>query len=800
VSIIVIGYLILLLFPGIKNGITKGFENIYKITRGEVEPDSNIVLIHISKEDLESIGPWPIKRNYYALLINELTKLNVKQIGLEVFISSRLVTQTIYDKLLKNEIDKSGRVVLSSIAGMLIQAGEKFYTDSLSYPSPKLLNENFSTGHLNYIENDGIVIPIKIYNKDFEEAAFSKQLAGSNSNLREIQLNVVASWRKIQNYSVLEFSKMIYNNDETLSSFNNKIILIGISDEQFASTIKTTFDNQLPGVALHAFAIDNILNSRHYRSGLYLISAIVFFILLVGLNLFSGNSSYKLFFIYLFIGIAFLVITFVLYSFFYQKLALAFFAVPFLLLIVSDVSSHFLEREKLLEGVLDESDLLKSLLNKKEIELVHLQNKLSTIKEEGETQLVEKIKTLESDIAKLKENEDDREKVKVEETQQVENFWGIVYKSKAMASVVELIKKSAPTDTTILIVGESGTGKELVARAIHSLSSRNNKNFVAVNCGALSENILESELFGHVRGAFTGASTDKLGRFEVANNGSIFLDEIGETSESFQVKLLRVLQTGEIEKVGSSKEERVNVRIIAATNKELERAVKEKSFREDLYYRLNVFKIDLPPLRDRKEDTEILALHFLSNESAGMFISKATLQALIEYDWKGNVRELESVIKRAIILANSEERNLIQLSDLPKEIVKVRKYNFEDLVLESLRNKKFSHSSVTEIAKELGDVNRTMVSENFRGTVFKTLFENDFELEKVISTIADTDEQDVLDKVRSKIQTFILNIENDIKKSDEKDFEKFKKIFSSKYKNLPVKFHYYLDEFIKRKV
>ena len=305
----------------------------------------------------------------------------------------------------------------------------------------------------------------------------------------------------------------------------------------------------------------------------------------------------------------------------------------------------------------------------KEKELSKLQTGLNESGEES-IQLVEKIETLRNDIEKLKENEDDRLKVLFDINRKPEDFYGIVYTSNSIAQIVELIKKAAPTDSTILITGESGTGKELVARAIHSVSKRKDKNFIAVNCGALTDSILESELFGHVRGSFTGATTDKPGRFELADQGTIFLDEIGETSENFQVKMLRVLQSGEIEKVGSTKVERVNVRVVAATNKNIVELVKEKKFREDLYYRLNVITIEVPPLRERKEDIEVLANYFLQNETTDLNYSKAVLQALNDYQWKGNVRELESVIKRAIIFARSENRNLIQLSDLPKEIVK----------------------------------------------------------------------------------------------------------------------------------
>ncbi len=797
IFLLFIACLMLLLFKDFESSINRSVEEIYSLVSGEDKPDTNIVIIHISAEDIERVGPWPIKRSYYALLINSLTKQDVNKIGIEVFLSSRLVIQTIYDKLLQNEIEKSGRVVLSSLAGRIIKHADNFYTDSLSYPSPKLLNESFSTGHLNYIIEDGIVIPFEVINQAITEEAFSTKLSGVKHPVKSILVNFHSSWKQFRNYSLIEYFDLVNNESYLLKSLKDKIVIIGISDPQFASTIKTSFDEQLPGIALHAFSLDNLLNSRWLVTSYYLLSAIILVLLVMLFIYFLQRLKLRQVFIYLITLLIFVIITFTCFSYFNLKIAYAFFILPFFIIALADLGYYLLDKKHSLKGVLDESEILKSLLVKKENELARMQQELDVSEDEGAVKIIDKIKKLKSDIEKLKEDEEDRTRSEITEIKKAENFFGIVYCSNVMAKTVDIIKKAAPTDTTILIIGESGTGKELAARAIHLLSSRKDKNFVAVNCGALSENLLESELFGHVRGAFTGASADKAGRFEVADKGTILLDEIGETSENFQVKMLRVLQSGEIEKVGSSTPHRVDVRVVAATNKELETAVAEKKFREDLYYRLNVFRIDLPPLRGRKEDIELLAAHFLANEAERISLSKAASKALIDYDWKGNVRELESVIKRAVIFAKSDKRDLIRLADIPKEIVKGSKYSFEDLVLESLREKKFSHSSISETAKELGNVNRTMISENFRGIVFKTLCENNFEIEWSASIIASTDNKIVIAKVQSKIETFVTNIKQDIMNESTKDFNQVKLSFKSKYKNLPAKFHPYLDEIIK---
>jgi DNA-binding NtrC family response regulator len=249
-------------------------------------------------------------------------------------------------------------------------------------------------------------------------------------------------------------------------------------------------------------------------------------------------------------------------------------------------------------------------------------------------------------------------------------FQNIIGTSAALRSVLETVSKVAMTDSTVLITGESGTGKELVARAIHFNSKRADKMFVTVNCGAIPEELLESELFGHVRGAFTNAVANREGRFSVAHEGTIFLDEIGDMSSTLQVKLLRVLQDRTFEPVGSSKTQSVDVRVIAATNQDLEDAIANRLFREDLYYRLNVIPIVVPPLRERRDDIPLLAQHFLdiANESRGdegVGFSDEAIELMTGFDWPGNVRELENLVERLVTLCSGRG---IVASDLPKSL------------------------------------------------------------------------------------------------------------------------------------
>jgi NtrC-family two-component system response regulator AlgB len=242
-----------------------------------------------------------------------------------------------------------------------------------------------------------------------------------------------------------------------------------------------------------------------------------------------------------------------------------------------------------------------------------------------------------------------------------------ITRNPEMLNMLDLAERISESNISVLIEGESGTGKELVAHFIHSKSPRNDKPFVRINCAALPEELLESELFGHIKGAFTGAVRDRQGRFELADGGTIFLDEIAEVSPAIQAKLLRVIQSKEFERVGESESRRVDVRIIAATNRNLDEALKEGTFREDLFYRLNAVRLKPLPLRERPEDLPILLQHFIGkfSKEKELDISAEAVQALRTYRWNGNVRELENVIERAVILAKN---NVIELSHLPEEV------------------------------------------------------------------------------------------------------------------------------------
>ncbi len=789
---------ILLFITGsISNTLNSFTTNSFIKLTGEAHLDSNIVIIHITENDIQKFGGWPLRRSYYALLIKQLTKLQAKKIGIEVLLTANSNNQSLYDDLLNAEIKESGIVVVSSVIVENRSINNAALRDSIIFSQPKLKIPSLASGHINYMVDNGILVPAILGTDTLHEKAFSAALADlQDAGNQPMKINFYSSWKRFENYSLLDLFKMVEENDPKLQDIKGKIVLIGVSDPSIAKTISTPFDNELPGVALHAFALDNILTHRSIdRKFSSLITGSFFLILIILIVVKTRFPFYKILTVKL---IFFTIVSFLFFSLFNIEINYSFIILPLFILLITEFGFILSENKRQLSRTLSESDLLKKALYAKETELENLQSELKSSAESFKDELTAKINLLKEEVLRLKKSNEDNEPIQQEFIEdEIRYFEGIIYKSTIMHNIVTTINKIAKTDATVLILGESGSGKELVARAIHNLSDRRNNNFVAVNCAALPESLLESELFGHVKGAFTNAVADKKGRFELADDGTIFLDEIGETSENFQVKLLRVIQFGEFEKVGSSVTHHVNLRIIAATNKKIEMLVNQNKFREDLYYRLNVIKIQIPSLNERKEDIEPIALHFAKRENPDMKLSKGVLESLLNIEWKGNVRELESVIKRAIIFAGSNNRKIVYLEDLSEEYRILDRTKIEDIILQSLRNKTFSHSSINETAKELGNLSRTLISENLRGIFFQSFVKNSFNMDAAVKEISATEEKEILDRVQSKCTTYIENIKKDLVGFNTYSFDEIKGRFNSKYKNLPSKYHPFLDQTIR---
>lgn len=786
-------FLILLITENLFQPVDKFCDKVVKNIFGQKVPDTSIVLITITKNDIESLGEWPIKRSYYALLIQQIKKYSPKKIAFEIVLNKRSIGLNYYDDLLKSELEKMPEYVLGLMLSDTKILNDKIIAGNID---SLIINVDFNlnnVGHLFFYNDRTPIIPENIFYKENLVPSFSKSVSGVDFTENIHNINITSSKNLFFQIELLDFFAAVRDNSPILQQLKDKIIIVGVTDDRYAADIDSPFDESIAGIYLHAFAIDNLLTGNSFSPVSLIVKILILVVNILILYFIisrANNNSWKI--ILLLIPILFLAAG-IIENYFNSLMPFSAIIFPWIVIGFLSIINEIKNQYGLLQLTLSESELLKKLVTAKEERLAELQKELEA---KGSDTLIlkTKIASLNKELDSIKNTipDDDIENI---ESYEGNSFEGMVYTSKEMKEIVSVINKISTSDETVLIIGESGTGKELVANAIHKTSKRKNNVFITVNCGALTESILESELFGHVKGSFTGAVNDKIGRFEAADKGTIFLDEIGEISENFQIKLLRVIQQGTFEKVGSSKTQKVDVRIIAATNKDLTKQVKEKKFREDLYYRLNIIKIEIPPLKKRKDDIPVLVNHFLKQQSKELTISTAVMNVLKSYEWSGNVRELESALKRASIFAQGENRNIIRLSDLPDEINSGVKFSYEEIILNSLREKNFSHSSFTETAKELG-VNRTVIAEHFRGIAFKTILENNLDIKAAAIKISLSDSDEINKKVASKIELLIENIKEGMKGLEKESFEKIKEKLSSKYRNLPKKYHTYLDELI----
>jgi len=822
--------------------------------RGERQADSNIVIVYIDNEAIKSLG-WPVRRNFYALMVKALNDLHVKAVGIDVQFEDPNIEYPEYDALLANVIASSHNVVLpsyfrsvgtvtrdsdntvSSLAGFSfpnVRGIQRHGTD-LHLPLPALRMGAAGIGHANlgegmdippFIDWRSTAVPLfalellRVYGGiDRNAVVYGNGILSLRGNGKEwncetspaglVTMNLPG---KISCFKVYPFLEVLKSYDALRAerrpsipalNLKDKIVLVGIIAEGRGSVfVNTPVDPRYPAIGLHATFLDNALRSGFLRSAddwfLYLLCIAVGAVC-SGAVLFLPSTINRIA-AFGVVGIT-VVLSFGLFVTSCYLLPLA----PLLIVGLVTTMSGLLYKHRLIHeqvGSLQrEKEEIVSRLREKEAKLASLERELvdaaSARSSDRTSQLLEDIRRYKAEILALSSKADDMEEYHVDaalmKAVSVE-FEGIVYgKDGGMKHVIEFVGKIAASGAPVLILGESGTGKELVARAIHKRSGRSERQCIAVNCGALSEGLLESELFGHEKGAFTGAVKEKLGRFELADGGTIFLDEIGEVSEGFQLKLLRVLQQGEFERVGGTRTLKVNIRVLAATNKDLKEQVKARKFREDLYYRLNVLTVQLPSLRERQDDIPMLVDHFLRRDGSDLRPSKNVMEAFKNYSWPGNIRELESVITRGVLLAKADNRTMIGMKDLTGEVVAALqgKLALEDQVMASLREKGFSRSAISETADELGGLNRGTVAEYLRGECLKVFTEQGYDLEKAVKLISLSSDPDVNERVLRKLREYLANITEVIDSS--LPLEGVKSSLKPKSKNLPQRYHIYLE-------
>ncbi|MCH8019546.1 sigma 54-interacting transcriptional regulator [candidate division KSB1 bacterium] len=810
---------------GLNETLENTFLNLQFKLRGERDLSDDIVLVYLGAEDIQALGGWPITRDYYGYITHALTQYGAKVIGFNLLFDSHDPRFPEYDQILAEFFETSGNVCLP-LAFYELNARSNQLMSGVNpiYPIEPLRDKAAAIGFSNLGKSVVIYkVPIWAVSKEDTLAAFGFELARKFMSVSEeqsfsdlpldasgrIRLNHFGGIDRIASIGFVDLLQAYESSPDSLN-LTGKIAIIDVTAPGIPTLEATPFSAALPVSLIHATIAENIIEKNYLRDISLPFSILLIFLSVFGVWILCRSKNLTLSLPSAAGGLVLLwVLAQVLFS--YANLVVPLFYPTFAIVSTAAVSLMIQSRQWQKEEVSVRS-LLQEQIDNKEGELAEAKSKLeevqkqlhneSTVSEQSD-QLAEERKQT---IIGLEKQLDDLRSYQVPDHQQAGmHFSEIIHSDTSpMIEILELVVKVASDDIPVLILGETGTGKEMIAKAIHQSSNRKMAPFVAVNCGALPETLLESELFGHEKGSFTGAQSRRKGRFELADRGTIFLDEITETSARFQAQLLRVLQDNKFERLGGEQTIKVDVRVIAATNKNLLDEAERGPFRNDLFFRLNGFPLTLPPLEERQEDIPLLCKHFLKkhNYDAIEGLSDRAVVALKNYSWPGNIRELENVTRRVAIITQSEKRNLIQLNDLPKEIRDASKPNeanvdykpLEEQILESLRSLKFSRSSITATAEALGNRDRGTITEYFRGLCFKYLAENNFDLEKAANSLAATEDEETVEKVRSKIADYLNNLYPlpdpiDSENPDSKNLP-------SQYKGLPKKFHPYLNRII----
>ena len=811
--------------------------------RGARNLSDKIEIIFIGDEDVRALNGWPISRDYYGYLIHILNQSGARVIGLDILFDQADRNYPEYDEMFANLIGVGGNVCLPMAFSDLVKipAIKTNHPEQLHsglnpvFPIEKYRQHVAGMGFSNF-KKETIVrkVPIIAIENDSLMLSFGGELArlylraqrtiitdarsmmltdSSGSQIRfpldregRLRLNHFGS---IHSVALVDVFNKFETQPESLD-FKDKLVIIAVSVSSVVKLQSTPLSIGLPATLIHATVAENLIAQNFLRELPVLIQGIIILCLAtLAWLIFKLKNRRTIVFIGALTILLYWLVAMITFGVADVILPLFYPTIAFLTVaIYSGVLSSQQRRQQ--------DDSIKTLLHDqvkiKESQLAEAKQKLQDVR----TQLIEEatISKQTRDLAEErqramltleKELRDLQSYMVTAKQSEVMQFPEIIHAEHSkMTQVLRLISTIRSDDIPVLIMGETGTGKEIVARAIHNSSKRKNASFIAINCGALPETLLESELFGHEKGSFTGAHSRRRGRFELANGGTIFLDEITETSPAFQTRLLRVLQEGSFERLGGEQTVKVDVRIIAATNKDLQIEMENNRFRSDLFYRLNGFPITIPPLRERQEDIPLLAMHFLKKhgyQSITSFSDRA-IEILQRYRWNGNVRELENIVRRAAILAQSDKRAIIRESDLPDEILKsqplftlpIEVKPLEAQILDALRALKFSRSAISQTAKILGNRDRGTITEYFRGICFENLVGAEFNIEKAARAIATNDEPEVIDRVTAKMKEYLVNLESsttEILSSQANAAESH-----PAFKGLPKKYHPYLQQII----
>ncbi len=783
--------------------------------RGPRPASDDFLFIQLSDADIQALGGWPITRDYFAYLIHLLSQKSPKVIALDFLLDFQSQTYPEYDDMLARFMKTSGNVILPSV-----YYEENSQINFIS-PAQPFKKEAKDIGFSNL--GDPLILrkmPIQLSINDSSQYSFGTVIAKNylnghlNPQIQSRQNLRINHFGSLDQVNTLGFVQAIKTFESKTDSIHvkDKIIVIGATATSLPALKKTPFCNHFPATLAHLTVAENIIQGKWIKTSPMLVEYLFSVIFC-----WTACMLFRRKLIRYLTEIGFLIVGFMALSM--LSFSLFNLLLPAALPLILVFGAVLIQSILLMKNKQQTHDLFKirlqNRIQQKEIDLNEAESRLAELHEEvkqaqkDHKQLSRQTNALIQDKEKavqtLEKHLRDLEQAKLPDHEEAASYETIIYSPDSpMHQVLNTVAKIGNHDIAVLIIGETGTGKELIAKALHDESKRHARPFIAVNCGALSESLLESELFGHEKGGFTGATTQRKGRFELAHGGTLFLDEITETSPAFQSRLLRILQEGTFERLGGEKTIKTDVRIIAATNKDIKAEISQGHFREDVYYRLNGFTIELPPLRERIKDCPLLIRHFIQKYSQKINgISQTANTLLNSYHWPGNVRELENVIRRAVILAESDNREMIQQNDLPENLLDKNNidqplFTLEDQILQLLRRFEFSHTSIRLTAEALGNRDRGTITEYFKGVCFKTFVESQFDLNKTVENIAGTDTMDIQNRVEKKLKQYLKGIEQ-LSLKDLEQIENGTEL-PSIFKGLPQKYYSYLNQIIKHQI
>ena len=830
-----------------------GVDVLFNI-RGGRSVSRDIIYIYLSDEDVRAMGGWPITRDYYGYMIHVLTQRGARIIGLYALFDRPDRHYPEFDRRLADFFESSGKVCLPTAFAALVDGksdsrkspqrpADMFVGENALLPIPSFKDHAAGIGFSN-LDRESVVrkMPVVVTAGDSSMLCFGAEMArlymGFDARARITPKNLVFENRAGRDTVIpldkngrmrlnhfgdtdrilsMGFLHILHTFEASLDSLDlkGKLVIVDAASPSVPIIKATPLTDGLPAALIHATVAENVVfrhilrGTPRWLQGLILLVLISLAWLLWRRGRIRVISSISLGGLFVYLSV-----TVLLFSLFHIILPMIYPILGFILTMAYGgfVKSRHIRTQDRVESRLLEARIAQKhdQLEEAQTRLVELESRLASELEEKNAlseksrQLAEEkqavLLTLEKQIRDLEAYRIPKKDISKAQYREI-----VHAPVSKMVSILELVDKIGSDDITVLIQGETGTGKELIARAIHRTSHRKNAPFVAINCGALPETLLESELFGHEKGSFTGAHSRRRGRFELADGGILFLDEITETAPAFQARLLRVLQDGTFERLGGERTLKANVRIIAATNKDLKSEVVKGSFREDLFYRLQGFTLTIPPLRERPEDIPVLARHFLRKHGFEDIstISDRTHELMRDYRWPGNVRELENVVRRAAILAQSEGREMIQQADLPLEIRESRPsslphtmyHPLEEQILTMLRAFRFSRSAISQTARVLDNRDRGTITEHLRGFCFEYLVKHEYDMHQAARDIAGSDDEDIIQKVETKMKGYLHNLRPFLKPGGTQPSSSPSSL--SCYRGLPKKYHHYLDDVLR---